>query len=95
MEEYKIDLSNHISRQLEPRDIEDSDIILTMTNQHKQYLHLHFPNHQEKIFTLKEFVKEVGDVEDPFGGKLQEYKSCAKKLEQLIKKTLDEIRQNV
>ena len=37
-----------------------------MTNNHKRDLINRFSNYTDKIFTLKEFVGESGDVEDPF-----------------------------
>ncbi|WP_249869331.1 low molecular weight protein arginine phosphatase [Oceanobacillus saliphilus] len=35
-----------------------SDIVLTMTTQHKQSLIVEFPDYQEKYYTLKEYVSE-------------------------------------
>ncbi|NLM12986.1 MAG: low molecular weight protein arginine phosphatase [Epulopiscium sp.] len=91
MKEYGLNLDTHKSKQIEPKDIEDVDLILTMTNSHKQYLHHNFPAHKGKIFTLKEFVEESGDVEDPFGGQIKEYRSCAENLHQLVQKLVKKI----
>ncbi|WP_058486026.1 low molecular weight protein arginine phosphatase [Defluviitalea phaphyphila] len=95
MKEYDVDLSDHKSKQLDIKDIEEADIILTMTNRHKQYLLLNFKEHKEKIFTLKEFVEEFGDVKDPFGGNIEDYKNCAKDLNNLIKKLIEKLYKNM
>ncbi|HOQ17648.1 MAG: low molecular weight protein arginine phosphatase [Epulopiscium sp.] len=88
MKDYGIDLSRHISKGIEEEDIQNADIILTMTNAHKRALQDRFPEVHGKIFTLKEFVGESGDIEDPFGGSLELYKNCAKTLSELIKKLM-------
>lgn len=36
-----------------------ADLVITMTTQHKQSLIMHYPNFQEKYFTLKEYVSET------------------------------------
>ena len=95
MKEYGLNLDTHQSKQIELKDIKDVDLILTMTNHHKQYLHMNFPEFKDKIFTLKEFVEESGDVSDPFGGQLEEYRSCAENLHNLIQKLTLKIGHNM
>ncbi|WP_341875811.1 low molecular weight protein arginine phosphatase [Defluviitalea saccharophila] len=95
MKDYDLTLDEHKSRQIEPKDIEDADLILTMTDNHKKYLHINFPEYKGKIFTLKEFVEESGDVEDPYGGRIEEYRNCAESLQQLIQKLVLKISHNM
>lgn len=86
MKEYEIDLSHHLSKGIQYENIKNMDIILTMTNNHKRDLIYRFPECNRKVFTLMEFVDEIGDVEDPFGGGIEVYRDCAKSINQLIKK---------
>lgn len=89
MREYGINISGHKSKQVSLSEIEWADLILTMTETHKSYLTLQYVDSQEKIFTLSEYAGEENcDVSDPFGGSLQEYKSCAKQLERLLEKII-------
>ncbi|MBP1948866.1 low molecular weight protein arginine phosphatase [Virgibacillus litoralis] len=39
--------------------LHSSDLVITMTTQHKQSLIMQYPNFQEKYFTLKEYVSEA------------------------------------
>ena len=91
MKEYGLDLTNHISKAILEKKKKNADIILTMTNNHKRDLINRFSNYTDKIFTLKEFVGESGDVEDPFGASLKVYKDCANSIEDLIKKLMQKL----
>src|SRR5699024_6685288 len=50
---------DHYSQPVTNELLEWADIVLTMTTQHKQSLILQFPHHQDKYFTLKEYVSET------------------------------------
>lgn len=74
---YSIDLSHHTSQLLTEDLIKQSDIILTMTEAHKQIL---MPLAKDKTFTLLEYIGSSGDISDPFGGDLEEYEECAEEI---------------
>lgn len=61
MGERGIDLSGHSSRQIVNEDIKKADLILTMTQVHKQTVQEMVPEFSGKVFTLKEYV--AGDSE--------------------------------
>ncbi|MGO4901553.1 low molecular weight protein arginine phosphatase [Bacillus sp. GM2] len=78
---------NHTSSQLSGEKVEWADIVLTMTEQHKQLAVHEFSKSRDKIYTLKEYVKgESGDIIDPFGGSLSDYQKTRDELEQLLSK---------
>lgn len=53
----EIDLNlNHQTRPIDSDLLEWADLVLTMTDRHKQTLALQYPDHQEKYYTLKEYV---------------------------------------
>ncbi len=56
MAEHGVDISDHRSQQLDFEKISDYDLILTMTNGHKQHLLSLRPDLVEKVFMLKEFA---------------------------------------
>lgn len=56
--EKGIDL-HHYSQPVTEKLVEWADIILTMTTSHKQSLIMQYPEHQDKYFTLKEYVAEA------------------------------------
>ncbi|MBR5155119.1 MAG: threonylcarbamoyl-AMP synthase [Clostridia bacterium] len=79
--ELGTDIKNHIPRQLTPELIENSDIVLTMTDSHKKSL-VGFEN----VITISGFVGEEKDVKDPYGGDMEVYRSCAREIKELIEK---------
>ncbi|MGB9680182.1 MAG: ribose 5-phosphate isomerase B [Thermoanaerobacteraceae bacterium] len=81
---YSIDISQHISKTIKEEDLNNADIILTMSSSHKEYLAKSYPEHKNKIFTLKEYVGLDGDIEDPYGRGFEFYKSTAEELLNII-----------
>jgi|SRR5699024_6189631 len=64
-----------------------ADLILTMTNSHKDAIGHHHPQALEKMFTLKEFIDEQGslDISDPFGGSLEVYRQTERELVEALR----------
>ena len=89
MEEMGLDLSAHRARRLEAADVEAADLVLAMTGQHKEMLCGLFPEEAAKVFTLAEFAGRGGDVPDPYGGTMEEYRRCAAELKELVEKALE------
>ena len=91
---YEIDLESHLSQQITPELIEKSDLIVTMTEAHKMVLQ---DMAKEKTCTLCELADISGDIEDPYGGDVEDYTEVADKLyialTQLCNK-LEEIQKN-
>jgi protein arginine phosphatase len=78
--------NDHKSTRINDELIEWSDVILTMTNSHKQAILTYFPAVKDKVFTLKEFVgvEGYGDIADPFGGSLEVYRRSAADIEESL-----------
>ena len=94
---WNIDISIHKAKILGKMDMDTSDLILTMTRQHRDFLRSHFPDKVYSIFTLKEYAYQnlsaestAADITDPFGMPYQSYETCAKEIydcvQQVIKK---------
>lgn len=69
-----IDLSGHRTKPLTDEIIKEADIILVMTGAHKQLIASMAP---DKVYTLKEYAGDEGDISDPFGGDDAEYEQTA------------------
>ena len=78
-----INAEGFVSRQITEGMIDDSDVVLCMTQNHKRFL----PDMQ-KIVTLGEVVG-ANDVADPFGYDLSIYKLCYNQLRSAIEKFAD------
>lgn len=77
MKKYNIDLSGHRTQPLTNDLIKQCDLILTMTEGHKELL---LGMAKGKVFTLKEYAGESGDISDPFGGDIEEYEETAQEI---------------
>ncbi|MCU9613309.1 low molecular weight protein arginine phosphatase [Caldibacillus lycopersici] len=79
----------HQSSMLNQEMLDWANIILTMTNSHKNYIIQQYPETNAKVYTIKEFVEnDQGDVFDPYGGSLQNYRQTFNELQQLIDKLI-------
>jgi protein-tyrosine-phosphatase len=77
MEKRGIDLSGHRTKPLTDELINMADLILTMTEAHKQLIINYAP---DKIKTLLEYAGDEGDISDPYGGDLEEYEETANEI---------------
>ncbi|UOY91214.1 low molecular weight protein arginine phosphatase [Ectobacillus sp. JY-23] len=75
----------HQASQLQEEQLLWADIVLTMTEGHKQTILHYFPAVKEKVSTLFEAASGIkGDISDPFGGSLRTYQQTRDELENLI-----------
>ena len=85
LNEMGIDISNHTSKQLTDDMINDADIILTMTNSHKQIIENVCDDIECEIYTLMGYAYGADkDVSDPYGMDLDKYKKCAKEIKDAL-----------
>ncbi|MEE1014232.1 MAG: L-threonylcarbamoyladenylate synthase [Clostridia bacterium] len=84
MKELGIDISKHCSRQFTAELAENADLILTMTSAHKQMADMLLPQYQDKSISLAQWAGEEGDIHDPFGGDITEYRHCRDEIRQMI-----------
>lgn len=83
---HDLSLDGHMSKGLSGEDIDENTLILTMTEDQKRKTMEQFTV-TDNIYTIKEFVGELGDVTDPYGGTLMDYEDCYSELARLVKKT--------
>ena len=102
MFEQGIDISQYHAQELQEELIKKADLILVMTNEHKEYIHKEFPFAQNKTFLLKKFIlnnksennqnneRNYGII-DPIGRKIDFYRIVARELKENLKKILYKI----
>ncbi len=89
LENAGIPCEAHLSRNLRADDIRNADVILTMTGAMKR----NFPKEVgSKVFTLKEYVGEKGDIADPFGGSIKDYEKCLEDILLCIRKLKERLK---
>jgi len=82
-----VDISSHRSHRLTLQDMEDADLVVVMTQGHKEALALEFPPAKEKIYLLAELAGKSHNIEDPYGSdSLELYRQCADQIEELLRK---------
>lgn len=89
--------TEHASKHFSQEDAEWADVILTMTNNHKQTIVQLFPEAANKTFTLTEFIDkpQLGDVVDPYGGNVTIYKNTFNQLQQYIDEAIIRMREEL
>lgn len=88
MLEYGVDLTGHHAQVINEELIEKSDLILTMTPAHKMVFNDIAAN---KTYTLCEYAELDYDIEDPFGGSVDDYRRTAQQIEKAVMKIADKI----
>lgn len=95
MDERGIDIKAHKSKAVVLSMIDEADLILTMTRNHKEILLKVAPDQGEKIYTLKEYTNSLGaDVLDPFGQPIDVYRNCADEIEECLKIVAEKIKKS-
>lgn len=75
LKQHGINVAGHRAVQITTNDIKHSDLILTMTNKHKNRVIDAYPEAKDKTFTLAEFASgEQKDIADAWGKPMDVYK---------------------
>ena len=94
MKKYGIDIRTHRATNIRNSNIEDMDVILCATKNHKLSVISMYPELRDKIFTMKEFAgyqSDDLDIKDPWGYGLDVYKKCAEEIEICMDKILKKV----
>ena len=99
MKEVGIDLKKHRATNTRNSNIQEMDLILGMTNSHKEELMHMYPNLKDKIFTLKEYVgynvdgHEKINIKDPWSYGIAVYRFCLSEIEECINSLIAKIKE--
>ncbi len=85
MEEYGVDISDHIARQVDREMVTDADLVLAMERHHREWLKRAYPEADRKTYTLKEYVGTGMDIPDPYGATKEFYQAIAREIAEALK----------
>lgn len=85
-------LAAHRSRQLTRDMAASADLVLTMTESHRQAIVTACPELAAKVHVLPQWVGQAGGVADPYGGDTAIYLACAAQLDKLVAAAWEKIR---
>ncbi|MCA9008686.1 MAG: low molecular weight protein arginine phosphatase [Planctomycetaceae bacterium] len=88
MQETGLDLSQHLSQQVTASMLDESTLILTMTERHRIVLLEARPDLSERIHLLN---RSGADIADPIGGTLDDYRLCAQQISENLQLWIDEL----
>ena len=95
MTEKNIDVSAHQSRQLKKEMIENADLILAMSDIHKEEVLRKSPEAKGKVFLLKSYgvySDESGmNIPDPIGKPMEAYEVCRNTIEEAVDRVMKKI----
>jgi protein-tyrosine phosphatase len=83
-----IDLRGHESQPITLRLLSQADRVFTMTRGHRDALLREFPEAAPRVSLLS---RDGSDVNDPIGAGLEEYRQCARQIEQHLRSIMNEI----
>lgn len=98
MKKRGLSLDSHRSRRLTPGMINEADLILGMTEEHKQAVMMLDAAAADKVFSLGEYASKPGEkswrqVPDPFGQSVEVYEQTAKALEFLLTQVVKKLKE--
>ncbi len=88
MRECGLDLSQHLSQQVNNHMLENSTVVLALTERHRQVLCEASPDLSDRIKLL---TKNGEDISDPIGGSPEDYRYCAAQISDNLRIWVDEL----
>ena len=81
-----LDIGGHVAQPLSHRLALHADMILTMTNGHRNAIVQQWPHLAERVDVLS---TDQSDISDPIGGSLEVYQHCARQIEDEMKRRIE------
>ena len=97
MKEYEVDISKHRATNIRNSNIEQMDLVLCATQNHKIAVLDIFPKLEDRIYTMKEYVNYKReyhnpiDIKDPWGYDIDTYRSCAGEIDECLELLIQKI----
>ena len=88
MSESGMEIGDHASQMITERSVQVADLILTMTNSHRQAIVSHWPMLEPRTKTLR---ADGGDISDPIGSPVETYQACAEQIEQNLQHWVEQV----
>jgi protein-tyrosine-phosphatase len=92
MQERHIDILAHRGKRFTREMMERASVVMVMTLSHRDALYAEFPKFRSKVHMMSELNGRMYNINDPYGGSLDEYSYCAQELEKLIETGYEKIK---
>jgi protein-tyrosine-phosphatase len=79
-----LDPTPHRARNLNQQDIDQAALVLVMTKAHREDIQQRFLRTNDKVYLLTEMVGKSHDINDPYGGNLEDYQRCKAEIEAIL-----------
>ncbi|GMR10505.1 MAG: low molecular weight protein arginine phosphatase [Anaerolineae bacterium] len=91
--ERGLDLSTHRSK-LATRDVvQPFSLVLVMEERHRKMMREAYPEFSDRVYLLREMRGGTGDVHDPIGTDIANYRAMADEVSSILSQGLDRIRE--
>ena len=90
--ERGINAQEHYSRKINPEMMNESWLVLTMEEKQRDYIKQNFPEGAHKVFTLREYVGDEGDIEDPYGMQIEYYRETFLIIDENLQKLIAKLK---
>lgn len=84
LEQRGIDVQSHRARTINRSLVQDFDLILTLTDHHKDAVSTEYPQISDRVFMLSEMSGVNEPVVDPYGEPLETYQQTADKIDRFL-----------
>lgn len=93
MRAFNVDISAHQTTPLSKNAVEEANLILVMSEEHRRFILALEPKAEEKVFLLKEFAgyQENLNIRDPFGLPYSVYQRVAGEIKEAMERALPKI----
>ena len=91
MAERGVDIAQHRARTVTGVQVAEADLILVMSREHQNLLENTWPQYRWKVRRLSEMAGKRRDIQDPYGGSVEEYRACADIIADYIDQGLEQI----
>ncbi len=81
----------HRSRRIDRDLVHSADLIVAMTRGHARAVRERFPEVAERVQTLLSYAGPDGDVQDPFGGTVEDYVHCLARMKPALEKLAEHL----
>ncbi|KAA3619705.1 MAG: low molecular weight protein arginine phosphatase [Calditrichaeota bacterium] len=90
--DYGADITKHVACGISEALLKESNLVLCMARNHREYLIERFPHFQDNYFLLKDFAaaskSAAPDIIDPIGATLAGYRECCQIIDEEIERIL-------
>ena len=91
MSKRGLNLENNLSRPVDTGLIQSANLILVMTNNHREGLCVEFPKAARKVMLLSRLAGPGYDIEDPAGQSENDYAVCANDIARILERGFERL----